>query len=213
LSIFGYGDAAKLMAEERKNQPDYIARTKYAGKVGEQRAEQEQEEPKAQAAASVALQAASKAAREAVRLSSHPGLGKAVGPAAWSTWTPSIREDTINFETDLESLSTKVFTTAINQMRELSKTGGAVGSVTEKEMDKLANSWRNMSLRQGEKNMQGNLRQLAQDFNDSMQNIAKSYELQYGKKMQFAPIKIPGLDTTKPTGSLPPPPTGFVISP
>lgn len=192
LSMLGYGDTAKLMAENRRNQPANIAMKGFAEASGKNAAEQQQEQPKSLAAAEAAIQSASKAGNEAVRLMTHSGLAPATGPIAGRTW--SLRENTANFDADLKTLGTKVFVTAINEMRALSKTGGALGSVTEKEIDKMENSWRAITQVQGPGNLRQNLGKLADDFNDSMARIARAYEMQFGQKMQYEKIQIPTLN-------------------
>ncbi len=124
-----------------------------------------------------------KTGEEATRLATHSGLEAASGPI--SSRLPTLRDNTANFETDLETLSTRIFINTINRMRELSKTGGAVGQVTEKEMAKLENSMKNLSLRQSDGNMRTNLRGVAKEINDSMASIAQAYKEQYGEDMPF----------------------------
>jgi hypothetical protein len=192
LSMLGYGDAAKLMAENRRNQPANLAMKEFAGATGKNAAEQLQEQPKSLAAAEAAIQSASKAGNEAVRLMTHAGLPAATGPIAGRM--PSIREGSANFDADLKTLGTKVFVTAINEMRALSKTGGALGSVTEKEIDKMENSWRAITQIQGPGNLRQNLGKLAEDFNDSMARVARAYELQFGQKLKYEKIQIPQLN-------------------
>ncbi len=114
----------------------------------------------------------------AKNLSKHKGLDSATGPI--DAYLPTVFGDTADFETDLETLKTQGFVHAINQMRELSKTGGALGSVTEREIEKMENSYRNLKLRQSEKNMRSNLENFAKDFEQSMKRIQQAYDRQYG---------------------------------
>lgn len=216
LSVLGMTDAAKALREQRKGTPEAILADVRSKKTAEQTVESELARPVAEAKARESIEGISKAASESIRLASHGGLNSAVGPV--DQWIPAIRDQTANFRADLDTLSTKVFITAINRMRELSKTGGALGSVTEKEIAKMENSMRSLSIGQGQGNMRRNLGLLASDFNDSMANIASAYKAQYGKSLPYTPIKIPdklkdpdklnGGTTT--AGNVPPPPPGFV---
>lgn len=152
-------------------------------KYQEARGKIESEKPAAQARAQSAFDKAGKASQIARGLINHPGLSNAVGPL--DSQLPTVREDTANFETELETLKTKVFVSAITEMRELSKTGGALGSVTEREIEKMENSFRNLQLRQGDANMRENLEKLAQDFDDSIARIKQAYEQEYGSDSQI----------------------------
>lgn len=189
LSMLGYGDMAKTVREARKSTPQAILADTRAKETAKQTVETELAQPVAEAKARESIEGIAKAGSEALRLATHPGLNAAVGPI--DQYIPAVRDQTANFRSDLGTLSTKVFITTLNRMRELSKTGGAVGSVTEKEMAKLENSMRNLSTGQGEGNMRKNLGLIAEDFNDSMANIAKAYKAQYGKDLPFTPLEIP----------------------
>jgi muramidase (phage lysozyme) len=175
--------------------PKDVAAKKGAEKLATERAEaqakREAEAPQAQARAAEAISNLSKTGQEALRLSSHPGLASATGPIQGRL--PTLRDDPANFEADVSTLGTKLFINTINQMRELSKTGGAVGSVTEKEMFKLENAQRSLSLTQGDKNMTGNLTKLVGDINESMAAISSAYKQQYGQELPFTPIAVPDI--------------------
>jgi hypothetical protein len=152
--------------------------------------------PQAKARARDSIEALLKTGQEAMRLSTHEGLDAAVGPI--SGRLPTFYDETANFEADTETLATRIFINTINRMRELSKTGGAVGQVTEKEMTKLENSQKSLSLKQGEGNMRANLRGIASEVNDSMANIAAAYKEQYGENLPFQKIEVP---SDKPKGN------------
>lgn len=145
--------------------------------------------PQAKARAQDAIANMFKTGQEALRLAGHKGLNAAVGPI--SGWLPTFRDDTANFEADVATLGTRIFINTINRMRELSKTGGAVGSVTEKEMMKLENALKSLALTQGEGNMRKNLRGIAREFNDSMKIISDAYKNQYGEELPFQGLEVP----------------------
>jgi hypothetical protein len=149
--------------------------------------------PQARNRAKDTIQTMFKTGQEALRLSDHSGLASAVGPIQGRL--PTLRDDPANFEADVGTLGTKLFINTINSMRELSKTGGAVGSVTEKEMTKLENAQRSLSLTQADGNMRGNLQKLVGDINDSMAAVAAAYKQQYGEDLPFQKIEVP--DTAK----------------
>jgi spore germination cell wall hydrolase CwlJ-like protein len=149
--------------------------------------------PQAKVRAKESIDSLFRTGQKALDLSKHEGLDAAVGPI--SSKLPTFRESTANFETDIENLGTRIFINTINRMRELSKTGGAVGSVTEKEMTKLENAMQNLSLRQGEGNMRKNLGSVAREINDSMRNIADAYKTQYGEDLPYQPLEVPEMSS------------------
>lgn len=208
LSMLGYGDAAKAMRSARESTPQAIYEKTRATETAKDAVGKELNAPEAEAKAQESIQGIFKAGTEALRLAKHPGLNAAVGPI--DQYIPAVRDKTANFRADLETLGTKVFITTLNRMRELSKTGGAVGSVTEKEMAKLENSMRSFSTGQGQDNMRKNLGLLADDFNDSMANIAAAYKAQYGKDLKYTPLKTGGGNASG-ASNLPALPAGFQL--
>jgi hypothetical protein len=72
-------------------------------------------------------------------LKKHPGLTKVVG-SVYGNYAPNIPGgEAANFAADLQSLKAQVAGNVIQEMRDASKTGGAVGQVTEKEWPLLMN--------------------------------------------------------------------------
>ena len=174
-------------------------------KAEEVRIKKAEEQPKAQARAAEAVTSAQNAIDAAETLRFHPGMKRAVGPVA--QYFPTTTKQTANFETELENLKTKVFINTINKMRELSKTGGAVGQVTEREMAKLENSMRNLSLVQSEDSMKRNLILLQKDFKDSISKIKDSYRAEYGSELNIntgSETDLPRITTQAEYDKLPP---------
>lgn len=189
LSMLGYGDMAKAVREQRKSTPQAIEADLRARKGAEDRVSKDLAGPEEAIKVENKIRDTFKLGNEAIRLSKHPGLSSAAGPIASQLST--VREKTANFETDLENVTTKTFINVLQNMREMSKTGGAVGSVAVEEMNKLANSQRNLSLRQGPENLRANLRLYAEDMNESMDRIAKAYKTQYGRDLNVEKIAVP----------------------
>lgn len=64
-------------------------------------------------------------------------------------WTPGVFQNAArDLDANVDALRTKFALDALQAMREASKTGGAVGQVTEGEWERLANSVENISPRQ-----------------------------------------------------------------
>ncbi len=134
--------------------------------------------PRATAAAINTLDKADDMIDMAKKLSKHPGLKSATGPI--DSRLPTVFSTTATFETDLDTLKTKIFVQAVNEMRELSKTGGALGSVTEREIEKMENSMRNLSTFQDDRELPKKLMQLAKDLENSKRRIRQAYVAQFG---------------------------------
>ena len=143
--------------------------------------------------ATEALTKLSKLGAETIRLYKHPGLESAVGTIAGRSFVPSLLADSANFDADLSTVQNKIFIDALQTMRDLSKTGGAVGNVSDKEGDRLANSMRSLTQVQSPKNMRRNLALLARDFNESMDRIAGAYFEQYGQRLPVQKISVPDI--------------------
>ena len=76
-----------------------------------------------------------------------PSLGSVVG-GLYEAYVPNVRKGSLNAQTDLENLKTKISGVVLQSMRDMSKTGGAVGQVTEKEWPRLENMIANLDTRQ-----------------------------------------------------------------
>lgn len=180
--------AIKLASNFRQSAPAAVEREAEAKETGKLAAKRAAERPKAMARARSAIRKALDVARSANQLRRHGGLEAATGPIESRLLTT--RERTANFETALDTLKTKIFVSAINEMRELSKTGGALGQVTEREIEKMENSVENLSLRQGAQSMRSNLQRVAIQFNESMRMISEAHQAEFGSPLKFTPIDV-----------------------
>src|SRR3990167_7967494 len=188
LSMLGYGDAAKLMAEARKNIPENITRDILVRKEAERKAEIETERPAASARAINSIAELTKTGTMASDLVNHPGLWAATGYIVGRA--PALTEAAANFTADLETVGIRIFITALQTMRELSKTGGAVGNVSDREGNRLEQSWRAITRVQSPDNMRKNLRAFIGDVNQAMTNISDAYQGQYGRALPFKKIPL-----------------------
>jgi hypothetical protein len=83
--------------------------------------------------------------------------------------------------TDLQTLKSKVAVQAIQAMRDASKTGGAVGSVTEKEWPRIEAQFGNLQQAQDYESIKQALENIKEIVNGTRQNIVSRYESTYGK--------------------------------
>lgn len=111
-------------------------------------------------------------------LLTHPGLDDATGPIDARIVT--LKEQTANFEADLESLKADLGFSALQNMRQLSPTGGALGNVSNYEVKTLQAKIASLVLAQGGDNMRKNLLDVMDYASKSKTNLLKAYETQYG---------------------------------
>ena len=103
----------------------------------------------------------------------HEGLASVTGAIEGIYPGLSVREDSLNAAAAITSLQNKLSGEALRSMRESSKTGGAVGQVTEKEWDRLANLIGTLDTRQGTERFKAQLIEIRNRLN-SIKNIADS---------------------------------------
>lgn len=106
------------------------------------------------------------------------GLGAITGPVAGRL--PNVREQSTTAQAALDTLSNVLSMTALQQMREASKTGGAVGQVTEREWPRLAAAFANLVQTQGTAQFEKNLERLTQTLQDIQSRANSAYSSAYG---------------------------------
>jgi hypothetical protein len=108
-------------------------------------------------------------------LASMPGLDSVVG-GLYQAYTPNVSEKSLNAQTELENLKVKISGAVLQNMRDMSKTGGAVGQVTEREWPRLENMISNLDTRQGKEQFLANLRQVNAYVDEVKAAIQRAYE-------------------------------------
>lgn len=103
-----------------------------------------------------------------------PGLGRITG--LYGSNTPNISDDSRNAQAKLETLKNKVAFNALQAMRDASKTGGALGNVTERELAMLQNSLYSLDQAQSFEEMQRALAGIAQFAIDSKKRMQDAFE-------------------------------------
>lgn len=93
-------------------------------------------------------------------------VGSAAGPI--SSRTPTLSQDTADFEELLSTLSSQAFMSQIPGMKGL-------GALSEKEGDKLQSSLQNLSLRQSPERLMENVREAQRLIMKSRQNLSTKY--------------------------------------
>jgi hypothetical protein len=108
-----------------------------------------------------------------------------------------------NVRSRLEQLQGNLFIEALTAMRSASKTGAAVGSVTEKEGDKLQASRAAIQQFQSAESARQELNRLLKQLDDAEKNTVNAFSRTYGKtEFNFAPLAPPSGTNRKPLNSI-----------
>jgi hypothetical protein len=121
--------------------------------------------------------------QSARNLAVEPGLDSVVG-GLYQAYAPNVREKSLNAQTELENLKVKISGVVLQSMRDMSKTGGAVGQVTEREWPRLENMLANLDPRQGKAKFMENLQQVVNYAQQVKAQLRAAYEADVAKAQQ-----------------------------
>lgn len=116
--------------------------------------------------------------KNATALKNHPGMGRITGLMGALPNMPG--SDASNAQALLESLRSKTAVGAIQDMRSMSKTGGAVGQVTEKEWPRLENLYQALNTAQSPAAFSQALDELVSYAQESKGRIQGGFDRKYG---------------------------------
>jgi len=119
------------------------------------------------------------------QLSELPGLTAATGASAVfdpRNFLPGTDAGDANFK--LANIKNKVFINTLQSMREMSKTGGAVGNVSDKEGDRLENAIVALQSSQTEKQFMVELANLRRVTVEGQQRLQNALQAEYGSRVQ-----------------------------
>jgi hypothetical protein len=112
---------------------------------------------------------------QSVSLSNSKGLPKVVG-GYQAKYAPNVSGDARNAGTELDNLKNKIAGNVLSAMREASKTGGAVGNVTEREWPRLENMIANLDPLQEEGQFRDNLAKVVAYAQQVKAMLVQAYE-------------------------------------
>lgn len=116
--------------------------------------------------------------KNATELLSHPGLEGAVGFRMGQEYVPGT--DAATFKAKLDSLKSQVFAQSIQAMRDASRTGGAVGNVSDREGQRFEAMLGTLSQAQDEKSFKESLKNIL-SFTDHLRGTYHdAYDSVYG---------------------------------
>jgi hypothetical protein len=104
----------------------------------------------------------------------------------------------------IETLEADAAFSALQRMRDASKTGGALGNVSERELDLLKATAGSLRVGQSEEQFRENLGQYVQRYNQAMLNIYDAFVADYGEKDANEAFQVNGRqDLTSSQGQAP----------
>lgn len=115
--------------------------------------------------------------KAASKLASHPGLSRITGPM---DYFPNFRgSDASDAQALLDTLKTKTFITTLQALRAASKTGGAVGNVSDREGARMEIAIASLANSQSEEQMKQSLSDIARFAQEGRKNIEEAFALAY----------------------------------
>ncbi len=151
---------------------------------GTERGQLEAAEPQAAIAARTTLATIDRLNSVARELETHPGLDNIVGRVNQYSVT-DLRDDTRAARALQGTLVKQSAVSALQSMRDASKTGGAVGQVTEREWPILEQQLAALDAAQSTGDYQVALRNLQNQMSGASKRIKAAYRETYGKDIQY----------------------------
>ena len=111
-------------------------------------------------------------------LHDNPDLERITGTIAGRT--PNLTNAATGAQADLNSIKSQIFQSSLQSMREASKTGGAVGNVSDREGDKLERTLAGLDQSAGTPKFKENLKKAIDQVRLSKQLIQNAFDEQYG---------------------------------
>lgn len=111
-------------------------------------------------------------------LEAHPGLPNITGTIMGRT--PNITNLATGAQAKLDSIKSQIFQSSLLAMREASKTGGAVGNVSDREGDKLERTIAALDQTQGTPQFKEELKKARAQLQLSKELIQRAYDEQFG---------------------------------
>jgi len=174
--------------------------TKKAQKVAEITGKQIAEKPQATLATGTTIDNLKLMQQSVGEIRKHAGLPRVTGPVFGRT--PNLTGSATGAQSLINKLRSQTFINALQSMRNASKTGGAVGQVSDAEGKRLENSMAALEQAQTTEDYKKQLNILEEQLQKSVQRIEQAYKDTYGE--DFTPQAVQTPET-------PPLPEGFTI--
>jgi hypothetical protein len=145
-------------------------------------AERDMNYPTATRQVKIALENLDTLSSQLSTLRDHKGLPGITGAVYGRT--PSVTKDSMAAQAIYENVVNNVFVNALQSMREASKTGGAVGNVSDREGDRLQQTLAALSRAQGTEDFKGQAKLAMHRLAVAKKNIQDAYNETYSYKQQ-----------------------------
>jgi hypothetical protein len=122
-------------------------------------------------------------------LLANPGLPKVAGGLA-EAYLPNMSSGARNAGTSLENIKTQISGAVMQAMREMSKTGGAAGSMTQQEWPRFENMIANLNASQDLPEFKANLNKVLQYVDNVKSRMRTAYEEDVAK-VSGGPVAAP----------------------
>ena len=210
LSASAYGGAREVVSPEQTR--DYLqgqAEAKgYGASIGKSEAEKKAAYPQSVLGVNIGRKTAGNVqmkVTEAMDLVNQVTAGLAASGVKIGEWSiPDLRSvggyGARDLAATLETIKANLGFDRLQQMREMSKTGGALGQVTEKELDRLEASIASLDQGQSMEQLIKNLEAITRHYNGAINLIEKMHEQKYGEKAPDWQFVEPKPKTEKPEG-------------
>lgn len=140
------------------------------------------DQPRAKKSVQEAIREAQKMKHHAQNILDSGFVGASTGLTGVVTrWTPGT--PTFDVDADINTLKTEIGFGALQKMRETSKTGGAIGSVSDREQYMLQNSLENLDPKQSSKKFKKNLRKVIEHADNTIAGYQRAYSETYGEDL------------------------------
>lgn len=158
--------------------PKDVAGEAQAKETGKGLGQREIDQPQAKLAADTAISALDDLSRAASDLAADPGLDRITGMMGMLPNMPG--GDAARANAKLQQLKTRAAFTVLQAMREASKTGGALGAISDRENEMLSNYLAALDNAQSAEDMRVALTQILQYVQGAKQRIGTAYSSAYG---------------------------------
>jgi hypothetical protein len=146
-----------------------------ATKTGQEHAETRGNLPQAKARLGIVEDSLDRLGDETRSLLANPGLPKVAGGLA-EAYLPNMSSGARNAGTSLENIKTQISGAVMQAMREMSKTGGAAGSMTQQEWPRFENMIANLNASQDLPEFKANLNKVLQYVDNVKARMRTAYE-------------------------------------
>nr|WP_313022844.1 hypothetical protein [Brucella intermedia] len=158
--------------------PKDVAGEAAANKAGAIRGEQLATQPQAQSALNTTVSSLDRLEAAASEIENDPALGRITG--VWGMLPNYPGSGAASAQARLNTLKSQIGFTVLQAMREASKTGGALGAISDKENELLQNNLASLDQVQSEEDLKRELGKIREYVRGARQRLRDAYSQTYG---------------------------------